>query len=170
MKDTTNEIFCPACGKPMKKIYLEEQKFNIDICLDGCGGIFLDNRELKKIDEEHEDITPVLEAIKGKTFEKTDSSKIRVCPACGNKMVKNYTSHLRKIEIDECYGCGGKFLDYGELAEIRREYKNEKERVGEFDKYIQSIIPEIGEDTNNKRKKTISSMLSDVMKYYGEFE
>ena len=48
MSDTFDEISCPACHKPMKKIYLVNQKFNVDICLEGCGGLFLDYRGLIK--------------------------------------------------------------------------------------------------------------------------
>ena len=51
MTDTKNQINCPACGKEMKKIYLPNEKINIDICLDGCGGIFFDNREFDKFNE-----------------------------------------------------------------------------------------------------------------------
>ena len=29
---------------------------NVDICINGCGGIFLDNREFNKIDDENEKI------------------------------------------------------------------------------------------------------------------
>ena len=56
MVDSLEVINCPLCGKEMKKIFLNEQQINVDICLNGCGGIFLDNRELNKIDDENENI------------------------------------------------------------------------------------------------------------------
>ncbi len=140
MADTLDEISCPACGKKMEKIFLDIQGFNVDICLEGCGGIFLDNRELKKLDEAHEDITPILNAIKDKTFEKTDTQKVRICPACGHNMVKNYTSHLKKVQIDECYNCGGKFLDNNELCALRGEYKTEAERIEAFNKCTKELL------------------------------
>lgn len=43
-------------------------------------------------------------------------------------MVKNYASANRQIQIDECYSCGGKFLDNGELQAIRAEFETEDER------------------------------------------
>jgi len=38
--------------------------------------------------------------------------------------------------VDECYGCGGFFLDSGELKEIREHHMNSEER----DAYIQKLI------------------------------
>ena len=43
-------------------------------------------------------------------------------------MVKNFSSANRSIQIDECYSCGGKFLDNGELQAIRAEFETEEER------------------------------------------
>ena len=44
-------------------------------------------------------------------------------------MVKNFASSLHEIQIDECYGCGGKFLDNGELQKIRAQFATEQERA-----------------------------------------
>ena len=44
MADSLETLVCPACGKEMKKIFIDSAGFNIDICLDGCGGIFFGNR------------------------------------------------------------------------------------------------------------------------------
>ncbi len=128
MSDTLQPINCPACHKEMKKIFIPSEGINVDICLDGCGGIFFDNREFKKFDEKAEKIDEILEAIEGKDFEKVDESLPRTCPVCGSKMVKNYSSANRTIQIDECYSCGGKFLDNGELQQIRAEFDTEAER------------------------------------------
>ena len=42
----------------------------------------------------------------------------------GMKMVKNSTSINGDVIVDECYRCGGKFLDYKELDKIRAEFSN----------------------------------------------
>ncbi len=137
--DTT--INCPACGKPMKKIYMPEQGVNLDVCVDGCGGIYFDNREFSKFDEPHEDITPLTEILKGKEFEKVDEGITRVCPVCGADMVKNYSGANKETVVDECYHCGGKFLDYKELDKIRSEYNTEAERSSEA---INLLYREVG--------------------------
>ena len=48
MSDNKQTINCPACGKEMVKVFDKEKGINIDICLNGCGGIFFDNREFEK--------------------------------------------------------------------------------------------------------------------------
>ena len=70
MRDTKEILTCPACGKKMHKVFIKETGFNLDICLDGCGGILFDNREFKYFDEQHENISEILEAIADKEFTK----------------------------------------------------------------------------------------------------
>ena len=140
MADTLDEIICPACGKAMKKVKLEEQGFFVDVCTEGCGGMFFDNREFKKVDEKSESIDEILKATENKTFTPVDESQRRVCPVCGHNMVKNHSSHLKKVEVDECYNCGGMFLDDGELLKIRNEYETEADRAAAFKQYADQQI------------------------------
>ena len=140
MADNFNEIKCPACQKVMKKIFIPSAGVNIDICLDGCGGIYFDNREFKYFDEPHENIDEIINAVQGKTFEKVDESLPRSCPVCGARMVKNYSSVKKEVQIDECYSCGGKFLDHGELTKIRAQYKTEAERSQDTMKFLYETV------------------------------
>ena len=68
MADTLQKIKCPACGTEMEKVFIPSEGINLDICTQGCGGIFFDNRELDKFDEKDEDISKILEQIDGKDF------------------------------------------------------------------------------------------------------
>lgn len=129
MADNLETISCPACGKEMHKIYMDAQGVNLDVCLDGCGGIFFDNREFKKFDENAEDISPLTNALAGKEFNKVDTTETRFCANCGAQMVKNFASALKEVEIDECYTCGSKFLDNEELTKIRAQYETESDRA-----------------------------------------
>lgn len=138
MADSTKTLICPACGKEMEKIYVERTQCFIDVCTNGCGGIFFDNREFKKFDEDHESIDEIKKVLEGKEFKPVDASYKRVCPACGMKMMKNSTSIKGEIIVDDCYGCGGKFLDYGELEKIRAEYKTEEERSQDVLNYLKT--------------------------------
>ena len=88
MADTKELLTCPACGKNMTKIYMAEQKINVDICLDGCGGILFDNRELEKVDEAHENATEILKALENKTFRPSNRAESLECPLCGAIMSK----------------------------------------------------------------------------------
>lgn len=140
MADTFKIIKCPACQKKMHKIFIPQHGINLDICLDGCGGIYFDNREFKYFDEQHENIDRITEVLKDKTFIKVDESLPRVCPVCGAKMVKNFSSIKREIQIDDCYSCGGKFLDNGELIKFREEYKTQEDRSSAMLDFVYSTV------------------------------
>lgn len=85
MADTLQKIKCPACGREMEKVFIPSEGINLDICTQGCGGIFFDNRELDKFDEKDEDISKILEQIDGKDFIKVSEDSVRICPNCGQK-------------------------------------------------------------------------------------
>ena len=121
MSDNKVRIECPACGCEMVKVFDQENGINIDICLNSCGGIFFDNRELEKFDESHENAETIFSAIEGKTFQKVDKTKTRICPICHVPMVKQGAVGNNNIEIDVCNSCGGKFLDNGELQRVREK-------------------------------------------------
>ena len=140
MADNMEQINCPACGKEMKKVFMPVQGVHLDVCVDGCGGIYFDNREFTKFDEPHEDISPLTEVLKDREYKPANESSIRICPVCGMNMVKNFASMRREVEVDECYNCGGKFLDYGELEALRSQYFTEEERTRVFQNYFAQKI------------------------------
>jgi len=144
MSDTFKEIKCPACQKNMKKVFISKEGVNVDICIDGCGGMYFDNRELKYVDEQAEGIDEILNAITGKNFEQVNQANFRTCPVCGARMVKNFTSTKKQVQIDECYSCGGKFLDAGELQALRGEYVTDADRSADVMALINCTVgPEI---------------------------
>ena len=112
-------IKCPACGCDMVKVFMPKVGVNLDVCINGCGGIYFDNREFQEFDEPHEDISPLEELFKDKEFKSVDENQTRYCPVCGSAMMKNYSDPGKEVQVDECYSCGGKFLDYGEIKKIR---------------------------------------------------
>ena len=142
MADNFEIIKCPACQNVMKKIFVPSKGINIDICVDGCGGIYFDKREFKHFDEQHEDATEIFKALVDKEFIPVDESNKRVCPNCGATMTKNFSSVRLEIQVDECYTCGGKFLDNKELEKIRAEYPTEEERSAEFSRNLYAIVGE----------------------------
>lgn len=157
MADTLKTLKCPACGKDMEKVFIPTQGINLDICTQGCGGIFFDNREFKEFDEKNEDISKILEKINDKEFLKVDTAAERTCPVCGTKMVKNHSSIDQVIEVDECYSCGGKFLDRDELVKIRAEYDTEEQRSEDVLRHVyKSVGQELGE-LDRKHAKAVAS-------------
>jgi len=140
MSDNRELLKCPACQKDMKKVFVPKEGVNIDICLDGCGGMWFDNREIKYFDEQNEKVDEIIAAIEGKEFEKVDQSNHRSCPACGARMVKNFSSVKKEIQIDECYACGGKFLDNSELQAMRAEYVTESDRSADMVSFMYATV------------------------------
>lgn len=163
MADNLNDINCPACGKKMVKVFMPEQGVNLDVCADGCGGIYFDNREFSKFDKPNENISPLLELLKDKQFQSVDTSLIRICPTCGANMVKNFTNLEHEIEVDECYSCGGKFLDYDEINKIRANFSNDDSLPYDFIKnlYNEVNVPmiDVSYILNKKKKRQKCSVL-----------
>src|SRR5574344_814291 len=100
MADTLRDIKCPACQHLMTKVFITHLGINVDVCTDGCGGIFFDNREFKDFDEQNESIDEIIKALSGKDFIKVNQDFPRVCPACGAKMFKNYSSFKHEVQVD----------------------------------------------------------------------
>ncbi len=140
MPDTKRTVTCPACDKEMTKVFIKEANINVDICLDGCGGILFDNRELERFDEKHENADEIFEAIKEKTFEPANEVEVRICTICDTPMVKQ-GSGIEGVEIDVCNNCGAKFLDNGELKKIR-EYTKKSEYQNKIDAQISNAESE----------------------------
>ena len=137
MADTQNIIYCPACNTEMKKISLPDQGINIDIC-EHCGGMYFDNRELQKAQDDEKSVNTLIESIGGeKDFAPVDVDAPRVCPACGTNMVKMGGSI--GIEYDACNVCGGKFLDNGELKKMHEFVLKGEDK---FDKALEAIYPQ----------------------------
>ncbi len=128
MSDTKEIITCPACGHLMKKIYIPSAGVNVDLCSEGCGGIFFDNRELDKFDSETDDISAIVDSLRDRSFEITDETLTRTCPICNTPMVK-FGAGGGELRIDVCNVCGGKFLDHGELEKIRKHDESKNNRI-----------------------------------------
>ena len=153
MADNFEIIKCPACQKEMVKVFIPSEGINIDICLNGCGGIYFDNREFTCFDEPQDNIDEITQAIEGKTFETVDKNLPRCCPVCGAKMVKNHESAKKEILVDDCYFCGGKFLDFGELQKIRSQYDTEEERTQDFINMIYNTIGKELKELQDERQR-----------------
>lgn len=167
MADTKQTLKCPACEKQMQKIFMPKNGINIDICLDGCGGIFFDNREFQCFDDREENIDPIMNAIEGKTFVAVDTGIVRICPVCGAKMVKNYVSQKHQVMIDECYSCGGKFLDNKELQMTRNEYSSYEEKASETQAFVVDTISKFrdSEVEDRQAKTNRHPILKEIFDY-----
>jgi Zn-finger nucleic acid-binding protein len=118
---------CPACRGGLVEI--TSRQVVLDVCREGCGGIWFDRLELKQLDEPHEEVEALLLEIHAAGERAVDHEARRDCPRCDAVvLMRRFASGKREVAVDECPGCGGFWLDGGELPRIRSEYRTEAER------------------------------------------
>jgi len=118
---------CPACFNELTQTQVG--RLTVDVCQGGCGGIWFDAFELERVDEEEEAAGEPLLQIRRADNIVLDPSRKRECPRCaGIKLHRHFFSTKRRVEVDQCPGCGGYWLDSGELAAIRAE-RGETSRI-----------------------------------------
>ena len=108
----------------------------VDVCLNGCKGLWFDWNELNKLDHKNQGFGNALkEALKYPRYNDENRGKIK-CPKCGLPMHRHLFESEKEINVDECYECGGFFLDSGELKIIRDKFMSEVERQAYEDKLL----------------------------------
>ncbi len=116
---------CPACENTMTERKVSD--IVLDVCDNGCGGIWFDKSEFKKFDEPHE---PDADTLLKLNVNKRPTAKAPYsCPRCAPvKLFRHFSSVKRHVSIDSCPKCTGVWLDVGELAGIKQEFSSEAER------------------------------------------
>lgn len=57
-------------------------------------------------------------------------------------MMRHFFSAKKHVEVDECPGCGGVWLDEGELRSIRKLFASEEEREKAAKEYFDEVFGE----------------------------
>ncbi len=144
---------CPACGHEMTRTSVRD--IAVDTCKGGCGGVWFDWLELKKVDEQHESVGEDLLHVERDPNVQVDYERKRDCPHCdGIVMMRHFASVNREIEVDECAKCGGYFLDYGELNRLRDQYATEDEREQAADSLFAELFDAGLEDLHEQSEVT----------------
>lgn len=100
---------CPRC--PETILSTGAGAWREDVCAT-CNGRFLDGDTALRLFEEH------LRLGRDMLLELTrDGPRRLICPGCGQKMT---LTMARGIQVDLCGGCGGAWLDDGELQALTR--------------------------------------------------
>ncbi len=160
---------CPRCESSMKE--LNNRNVVVDVCSTGCGGIWFDWQELRKMDESHEADPQFLAQLPKNLTKKIDSKQRLHCPDCKDIiMMRRFESIKKQVEVDECPKCGGMWLDSGELLVIQTQFKNETEKRAATDKMINDMFANELDKLKTKSteenasvdkvKRTLSSFLS----------
>ena len=130
---------CPACENTLQQMTVGD--VTVDVCKNGCGGIWFDNFELKKFDEPHESLGEALLDIERDETITIDHSKRLKCPKCDDiVMMRHFFSVKKQVEVDECPGCAGFWLDAGELRTMRSLFNTEQEREQAAEQYFSEIF------------------------------
>ncbi|MBN8548646.1 MAG: zf-TFIIB domain-containing protein [Deltaproteobacteria bacterium] len=130
---------CPACSRPLKEVTAGD--IQVDVCHGGCGGIWFDDGELDQFDEQSEIAAEVLLKEENGATVKTDGKSLRHCPRCENEvLVRQFFDPKNQVEINQCWKCCGIWLDRGELATIRSQFKTATDRAKAINEYADQCM------------------------------
>lgn len=126
---------CPACGGVLT--LMTAGQIIVNVCELGCGGMWFDQLELKRLDEPHESEGEQLLQVPTNPNVQVKQGEDRPCPKCEDiPMMQLFYSPKRKVQVDQCPECGGFWLDAGELREIRSLYASDTERNAHLEELI----------------------------------
>lgn len=109
----------------------------IDHC-PSCSGVYLDHRELEKIQDAAASHAPELvpptreQRVWARARENarpldgiaaTDEASPLVCPSCGGEMAERDYGFGSEVSIDTCIECRGVWLDFGELEALEEVFR-----------------------------------------------
>jgi Zn-finger nucleic acid-binding protein len=135
---------CPVCQKEM--VTEDFGGVKVDVCVNGCKSMWFDWQELIRLDENKEGFGEALnQALKYPRVNDASRGPLN-CPKCGIPMHTHKYKSAKEVNVDECYSCGGFFLDSGELSEIRENFMSEQERK----EYCQQLLQGIPEYVDAK--------------------
>ncbi len=119
-------VNCPACSRELTLLTVNNTI--VDVCHHGCGGIWFDHFELQKFDGKADDPGEMLNVVKDADVRPEPDQRLS-CPRCRDVVLrKHFFSFKQRVEVDSCPGCGGYWLDHGELELIRSEFENDDAR------------------------------------------
>ena len=109
---------CPCCTHQLEIVH--SGKLQLEGCTSGCGGLWFDAGELEKVDEGFEGVAEELFRLVAHANVVIDREKQRYCPKCSSVALDRHCHDgAYQLELDLCDGCGGCWLDMGELVGVR---------------------------------------------------
>lgn len=132
-------MICPSCGNTLSN--MNAVGIKADVCVGGCGGLWLPRRETRKLDDR----------LPGQGFsllfvERADGVHLfrnpeHPCPHCKTTLLYRHCfSRKLKMEIDQCSKCGGFWLDAGTLASLSDENLTEEQKQAIAREYFEEMF------------------------------
>jgi len=152
---------CPACANEMAT-----QNFgvNVEVC-DNCKGMWFEQGELRMMDENNEGLGAALEAALRSPRANLGQRGDLTCPKCGISMHQHRYKRNEQVNIDECYKCGGMFLDSGELTEIRNHYMSDADVDAYADQLVNSIPEYVEAEKDLKAKEERTEAIKKATRF-----
>lgn len=130
---------CPACSRDLAEVTAGDVQ--VDICQGGCGGVWFDEGELEHFDEESEVLADVILKKEASGSLATNGKELRKCPRCVDEViVRQFFDPKNQVEINQCWTCSGIWLDRGELATIRSQFKTATDRAKAIEAYADQCM------------------------------
>jgi Zn-finger nucleic acid-binding protein len=140
----------------------------VDVCKGGCGGVWFDNFELQKVDNASESAGEALLDVERDEGVRVDHEARKKCPKCDDLVMMRHFSGIKKeVEVDECPGCGGFWLDFGELAQIRGQFDTEAEKDHATDAYFNETFGEELDKMAEESQATLDKARSFALMFRG---
>jgi len=152
------EMKCPACQRAL--VEFAAGPMRVDICLEGCAGIWFDRDELTKVDDFNEPFPESLIRVLSNAQVAIDKRRERECPRCvGQVMTHRFLDDQLKVQADECSSCGGHFLDIGELSNLRDESRRDAESQRLWSDWLKSHGDNLKDPEKGKRYRAFFEVL-----------
>ena len=145
---------CPACNHTLTVKTVDN--VTAEVCRDGCGGVWFDWYELKKVDEPHEKTGEAFLDIERNPDIKVDTGSQRKCPKCTDTvMMRHFFTTKLLVPVDECPKCGGFWLDTGELKAIRELFDSAEDKDKAAEAYVAQNFDKAMLAADDKHRKDI---------------
>ena len=145
---------CPNCSASLSKHQIGD--LEIDVCRDGCAGIWFDRDELYKLDDGSEGKGDSVFLITPRSNFQNPAPK--QCPHCAHEvLVKQFLDAANSVQIDQCWSCSGVWMDHGELQKIRGQYSGPEARVAAANQAASAAINQLQSALKQHTEETQAS-------------
>ena len=128
---------CPACDNNLTEINATGIKINV--CKGSCGGLWVKNTQIKKIDRLKSGTGSELLLIEKAAGVKIYRDAEHPCPQCKTTLLyRHFFSKQYDTEVNQCSKCSGFWIDAGGLGNIIKLSGEEKNVL--LKKYNSAII------------------------------